>query len=184
LEEYNTTIQRDLCLLPYSIHLEHADLFLFYFSFLLLTIFVIEVFISIYAFGRKYCKSPLYLLDGMIVLSSFIMELYFHYGNVGQAGRAASALILLRLWKIVRAIHAVGHSISIKNRLLIERIRDAQILLEKEKYQAEQTLEKQEIKVNYLVHILMNMNKLPSTKQIENYVQKIWIQRQKLNPKL
>jgi len=184
MEEYNTTIQRDSCILGYSIQLERTDLFLFYFSVLLLTIFVFEVFISFYAFGWKYFTSPLYLLDGIIVLSSFIMELYFHYGNIGRAGRAAAAIILLRLWKIVRAIHAVAHSITIKNRLLIERIHEAQILLEGEKQQAEETLEKQEIKLNYLIHILTNMGKLPSTKQIEKYVHETWIQRKKTSPTL
>ncbi len=125
----------------------------------------------------------MYLIDGVIVLFSFVLELYFHYGHIGRAGRAASAIILIRLWKIVRAIHAVAHSITIKNRMLIERIQEAQILLEEEKHQAEQTLEKQEIRVNYLVHILTNIGKLPTNKQIEKHVNDTWTQRQTEIPK-
>ncbi|CAF4635922.1 unnamed protein product [Rotaria sp. Silwood2] len=178
---YNTTEQRDTCLLDFSLHLVHADLFLFYFSVLLLTIFVLEIFISFYAFGWKYYMNPLYLLDSAIVFASFIMEIYFHYGNIGRAGRAAAAVVILRLWKIIRAIHAVAHSITLKNRLLINKIQEARILLEEEKQQVEQTLEKQEIKMEYFINILTNLKKLPSTSQIDKYVNNTWQQRKNNN---
>jgi ABC-type multidrug transport system fused ATPase/permease subunit len=179
MEQYNTTEQRETCLLEHSIHLVHIDLFLYYFSVLLLSLFVLEVLLSFYAFGWKHCKNPFYFLDPIIVFASFILEIYFHYGNIGRAGRATSALILLRLWKIIRATHAVAHSIALKNRALIEKIQEAKILLEEEKNQAEQTLEKQEIKVEYLVNLLTRLGKLPSTKQIDNYVNNISTQKQK-----
>ncbi|UJR10875.1 hypothetical protein I4U23_015062 [Adineta vaga] len=179
MEQYNTTEQRDSCLLEHSPSLVRADLFLFYFSVLLLSLFVLEVFISFYAFGWKYFKNPLYLLDGLIVCASFIMELYFHYGNIGRAGRAAAAIVILRLWKIVRAIHAVAHSITLKNRLLIRKIQEAKVILEEEKLHTEQTLEKQEIKIEYFVNILTTMGRLPTTKQIDKYVNRIWAERNK-----
>jgi len=179
MEEYHTTEQRDSCLLANSVQLDRADLFLFYFSVLLLSLFVLEIFISLYALGSKYYKNPLYLLDGTIVFSSFIMELYFHYGNIGKAGRAAAAIVILRLWKIIRAIHAVAHSISLKNRLMLDRILETKVLLEEEKQQEEQTLEKQEIKVEYFIDILSKMGKLPSTSYIDTYVDNIWKQRNK-----
>ncbi|CAF0822055.1 unnamed protein product [Rotaria sordida] len=181
MEFYNTTVQRDTCLLEHSVHLARTDLFLFYFSALLLTIFVLEIFISLYAFGWKYCTNPLYLLDSIIVLASFIMEMYFHYGNIARAGRAAAAFLILRLWKIIRAIHAVAHSIRLKNRVLINKIQEARILLEEEKQQTEQTLEKQEIKIEYFIKILTNLGKLPSTSRIDDYVNNIWTQRKQNN---
>jgi hypothetical protein len=177
MEQYNTTEQRDSCLLEHSVHLDRVELFLFYFSLLSLTLFVLEVFLSFYAFGWKYYKSPLYLLDGGVVLASFIMEIYFHYGDIGRAGRAVSAIVVLRLWKIIRAIHAVAHSISLRNRLLIKKIQEAKILLEEEKEQTEQILEKQEIKLEYFVNILTELGKLPSTNQIDSYINNIWLQR-------
>ena len=181
MEEYNTTIQRETCLLEYSSDLIRAELFLFYFSVLLLSLFVIEVFLSFYAFGWKYYKNPLYLIDAIIVYASFIMELYFHYGNIGRAGRAASAIIILRLWKIIRAIHAVAHSITLKNRLLIKKIQEAKILLEEEKEQTEKTLEKQDIKLEYLMNLLTTLEKLPNKSHIDHYVNKTWLQRRKTN---
>jgi hypothetical protein len=177
MKQYNTTEQRDLCLLKHSANLNRTELFLFYFSVLLLTLFVLEVFLSFYAFGWKYYKNPLYLLDGGIIFASFIMEIYFHYEYIGRAGRAASAIIILRLWKIIRAIHAVAHSITLRNRLLIKKIQEAKILLEEEKEQTEQTLEKQEIKLEYFINMLTKLGKLPSTGQIDSYVNNIWSQR-------
>jgi Na+-transporting NADH:ubiquinone oxidoreductase subunit NqrD len=181
MEQYNTTVQRDSCLLPYSIHLTRGELFLFYCSVLFLVIFVSEVFISFYAFGWRHYKNPLYLSDGLIVFGSFIMEIYFHYGNIGRAGRAAAAIVVLRLWKIVRAIHAVAHSITLKNRLLIKKIQEAQVVIEEEKQATEQMLEKQEIKVEYLANLLKSAGKFPSPQQIAIYIDKTWKQRKQTN---
>jgi hypothetical protein len=181
MEEYNTTEQRDSCLLPYSIHLSRGELFLFYFSVFLLITFVAEVFMTFYAFGWRHYKNPLFLTDAVIVFASFIMEMYFHYGNIGRAGRAAAAIVILRLWKILRAIHAVAHSITLKNRLLIKKIQEAQIIIEEEKQTTEQMLQKQDIRVEYLANLLKSIGKLPTTQQLETYVDNTWKQRNKTN---
>jgi hypothetical protein len=174
---YNTTIQRESCLLPYSKNLHGGELFLFYLSLFLLIIFVLEIFISFYALGWRHYKKLLYLMDAIIVFSSFIMEIYFHYGNIGRAGRAAAAIVVLRLWKIVRAIHAVAHSITLKNHLLIKKIQEAQIIIEEEKFNTERLLEKQQIKLEYLIDILITLGKCPNSQQIDKYVDSIWQQR-------
>ncbi|CAF1043003.1 unnamed protein product [Adineta ricciae] len=175
--EYNTTHQRDSCFLPYSLSLSRGELFLFYFSVLLLIIFVIEILLSFYTFGLRHYTNPLYLIDSLIVFTSFVMELYFHYGHLGRAGRAAAAIVVLRLWKIVRAIHAVVHSISLKNRIIIKKIQEAQIIIEQEKEMTEKMLQKQDIKVEYLTNLLKINGKLPSNEQINSHVEKLWRQR-------
>lgn len=75
MEEHQLTEQRESCLLEHSIHLKRTELFLFYVSIVLISCFVLEVFVSLFAFGWKYLKNPLYLLDGSIVIASFIMEI-------------------------------------------------------------------------------------------------------------
>ncbi|CAF1220596.1 unnamed protein product [Adineta steineri] len=177
---YNTTEQPDACLIEHSVHLARTEAFLFWFSVLLLTLFVFEVFTSFFALGWRYYKNPLFLIDSIIVCASFILEIYFHFGNIGRAGRAAAAIVILRLWKIIRAIHAVAHSITVKNRLLIKKIHEAKVLLEEEKQQTEKALEKQEIRLEYLINILTTIGKLPSPQLIENYVNEVW--RQKHEP--
>jgi hypothetical protein len=179
MEEYNTTKQRATCLLPYSSDLSRGEQFLFYFSLTLLIIFVSEILISFYTFGWRHYTSPLYLSDSIIVFASFIMELYFHYGNLGRAGRAAAAIVILRLWKIIRAIHAIAHSITLKNRLLIKKIQEAQLVIEEEKENTQRMLEKQDIKVEHLINLLKKHGKLPPLKEIDNYVDKTWEQSKK-----
>lgn len=98
-------------------------------------------------------------------------------GNIGRAGRAAVAIVVLRLWKIIRAIHAVAHSISVKNHLLIKKIREAQSVIEEEKFNTEQMMEKQEIKLEYLINILKTLGKPPNLPQLDRYVQTTWQQR-------
>ena len=175
---YNTTDQRESCLLPSSPHLIRGEAFLFYFSIFLLIIFVLEVLLSFYAFGWRHYKNPLYLSDGIIVFSSFVMEIYFHYGNIGRAGRAAAAIVVLRLWKIVRAIHAVAHSITLKNRLLIKKIQEAQTVIEEDKLNTEIMLQKQDIRLEYLTNMLKSCGKCPTPQFIDNYVEKTWKLRQ------
>lgn len=177
MEDYNTTIQRESCLLDHSHSLADGETFLFVCSVSLLVIFVLEVFLCIYAYGSKYFRNPLYVLDGSVVIASFIMEFYFHFGDIGRAGRAASAIVILRLWKVIRAVHAVAHSITLKNQLLIQKIQEAKVLLEKEKEEAEETLEKQDIKLEYLVNLLTKMGKLPSTTEMNKHVNQIWTQK-------
>lgn len=175
MARYNITDQRDSCLLPPSKDLHNGELFLFYLSACLLLIFVAELVLSFSAFGWRHYSNPLYFLDGLIVLTSFLMELYFHFGNLGRAGRAAAAIVILRLWKIVRAIHAVAHSITVKNRLLIKKIREAQTIIEEEKKTTEKMLEKQQIKVEYFAGLLKEHGfKIPPTDQIDHFVDKTW----------
>ena len=59
--------------------------------------------------------------------------------------------------KIVRATHAIAHSITLKNRILIKKIEEAKVLLEAERELAERTLEKQEIRLEYFIKILTNI---------------------------
>ena len=45
----------------------------------LLSIFTIEVFSAIYAFGPiTYCSSWVSILDGVIVISTLCLDAYFH----------------------------------------------------------------------------------------------------------
>ena len=179
MSEYNISNQRDTCFLPPSSDLRNGELFLFYFSVCLLLIFVSELVLSFLAFGWRHYLNPLFFLDGLLVFTSFVMELYFHFGNLGRAGRAAAAIVLLRLWKIVRAIHAVAHSITVKNRALIQKIREAQTIIEEEKKCTEKMLDKLEIKVEYFIGLLKELGaKVPASEDIDRHVDKIWQERQ------
>jgi hypothetical protein len=82
------------------------------------------------------------------------LEVYFHWGNVGKAGKAAAGLVILRLWKIIRAIHAIAHSMSLRNHIIVTEINKARMILNEEKAQAEETIQQQKIQIDYFTEIL------------------------------
>ena len=48
----------------------------------LLSIFTLDVFCSIYAFGPiTYATSWVTLLDGFVVLTTFVLDVYFHFSK-------------------------------------------------------------------------------------------------------
>jgi hypothetical protein len=154
MKQYNTTEQRDNCLLPPSAAIENGETALFYLSFILITIFVLEIFSAFYAFGwRRYTKF-LFFFDAFIVLVSFVLEVYFHYGSIGKAGKASAAIVVLRMWKIIRAIHAVAHAVTLRNHLIIEEIEKAREIVNEEKDRAQQTINAQQDEINYLTDLL------------------------------
>jgi hypothetical protein len=154
MEQYNTTQQRVGCLLPPTHQLEAGETFLYYISLIIICIFVLEIFGAFYAFGWRRYKKILYLIDAIIILVSFILEVYFHFSSNTKNGRASAGLVVLRLWKIIRAIHAIAHSISLRNIMIMEQVKKAREILEEEKIQAENTIREQEIKIDNLMNLL------------------------------
>jgi glucan phosphoethanolaminetransferase (alkaline phosphatase superfamily) len=165
MEQYNTTIQRANCLLPVSAQTENTETALYYVSLVLISIFVLEIFTAFYAFGwRRYTKF-LFALDAFIVISSFIMEVYFHFGSLSKVQGASAGIVVLRLWKIIRAIHAVAHAVTLRNHLIVEEIEHARQIVNEEKVKAEQIIEEQQKKIDSLMELLGKSNKQGSPEQ-------------------
>ncbi|GAA5898633.1 uncharacterized protein JCM6883_003374 [Sporobolomyces salmoneus] len=78
----------------------------------LLSIFTLDVFFAIYAFGPiTYATSWVTLLDGFVVLATFVVDIYFHFSHDPNS-ESPIALVILRLWKIFRAAHAIAHALQ------------------------------------------------------------------------
>eukprot|EP00760_Papus_ankaliazontas_P005022 PhM_4_TR12341/c0_g1_i1/m.68819 len=87
---------------PHSVHV--AEDALLYTSVTILCIFLFEMSLKMVCFGPiSWLKNPLHLLDFCVVLASLISELTLH----GSDRIAVSLLVAVRLWKIVRIMHAV-----------------------------------------------------------------------------
>lgn len=138
------------CKLPESHGTETADWFLWALSTTLLTIFVVELFAAGIAFGfiTRY-KKPIYMIDAIVVLSSFVSEIYFKFGKASLRA-APSTLIALRMSKIIRAVHAITHSIVVKSHAIISRVRTAKAILETSYHNLSSMFEQQERKISYL----------------------------------
>jgi hypothetical protein len=163
--QYNTTKQRDNCLLPPSAQIDNVETALYYISLVLISIFVLEIFTAFYAFGWRRFTRILFLIDAFIVLVSFFLEVYFHFGAVAQVGDASAGIVVLRMWKIIRAVHAVAHAVTLRNHLIIEEIEHARQIVNEEKLRAEDTIEEQQDRINHLTELLQKPTKQSNSQQ-------------------
>jgi hypothetical protein len=156
------------CILHESTALTNGDWFLWSVSVFLLSIFMIEVILSLFAFGPRHFAKPLYAIDGIVVTASLVMEIFFKFGAHGKLGSSPSALIVLRLWKIIRAIHAIAHSIELKNQTIIKEVQAAKAQVEEEHQIAADALERDQLRIQYL------RTKAPPVDdtELEDYVEK------------
>lgn len=138
------------CKLKESAALTGGEWFLWALSVFLLSIFVLELIASGIAFGLRHFKKPLYFIDALIVSISLILEIYFKVGDGGRLETAPSAIIALRLWKIVRAVHAIAHTIELKNQEIIKEVKLAKDQLEAEHQEVTDVLEQQQLRISYL----------------------------------
>ncbi|KAJ1555368.1 Voltage-gated hydrogen channel 1 [Cladochytrium tenue] len=98
-----------------------AEAALFWMSVVLLCGFAVEVLLSVYARGIRHLFSFVMAADAVVVYMSLFLELYFHFKNDEETG--VGALVILRIWKLVRAMHAISHSLEMKAKAIIAEIR-------------------------------------------------------------
>ncbi|KAJ7849175.1 hypothetical protein B0H13DRAFT_2361452 [Mycena leptocephala] len=114
---------------------DDAERFLWSLSVTLLSIFIAELIAAGIAFGFvTHFRKPIYMVDAII----------------SSLKSAPSTLIALRLSKIVRAVHAITHSIGLKNQAIIKRVEAAKAVLEASHQQISSMFEQQEWKISYL----------------------------------
>lgn len=129
---------------------DDAEWFLWLLSVTLLSIFIAELIEAGIAFGFvTHFRKPIYMVDAIIVTVSFTVEVYFKFAK-SSLKSAPSTLIALRLSKIVRAVHAITHSIGLKNQAIIKRVEAAKAVLEASHQQISSMFEQQEWKISYL----------------------------------
>ncbi|KAM0754552.1 hypothetical protein T439DRAFT_377015 [Meredithblackwellia eburnea MCA 4105] len=99
---------------------EILEMAIFVVNVFLLSLFNIEVISSIYAFGPiTFFKSWVSVMDGCIVTGTLVLDVYFHARNE-PAAKSPIALVILRLWKIFRAVHAIAHALELHYHEVVE----------------------------------------------------------------
>ncbi|GAA5933949.1 uncharacterized protein JCM15063_000514 [Sporobolomyces koalae] len=115
----------------------------------LLSIFTLDVMFAIYAFGPiTYATSWVTLLDGFVVLTTFVLDVYFHFSKDPNA-ESPIALVILRLWKIFRAAHAIGHALQLHYTEMMEKAEEGRKKLEWERIS-------ESIRLNYVRSTLVD----------------------------
>ncbi|KAK3816063.1 MAG: hypothetical protein J3Q66DRAFT_191970 [Benniella sp.] len=82
-------------------------------SLAIVSLFTLEVLLKIFAFGPRYFwkgtrHGVLHLLDAIIILISFLLEIFLH----GAAQELTSLLIIFRLWRVVKLTGTVAIEVS------------------------------------------------------------------------
>ncbi|KAF9897373.1 hypothetical protein BX616_005721 [Lobosporangium transversale] len=93
---------------------EHWTILMFeHTSLAIVSLFVVEILLKLYAFGPLYFwrgtkHGILHLLDALIILTSFILELVLR----GAAVELSGLLIIFRLWRIIKLTGTVAIEVS------------------------------------------------------------------------
>lgn len=99
----------------------------------LLALFTLDVLAALYAFGpRTYCASWITLLDGFVVLTTLALDVYFHL-STSPSAKSPIALVVLRLWKVFRAVHAIAHALELHYEEVMDTAREGHRALERER---------------------------------------------------
>jgi len=64
------------------------------------TLFLLELLVSVWAFGWRYFNSKFHCFDAFIIVAGFISDVVLH----GTTEEAASLIIILRLWRVFKII--------------------------------------------------------------------------------
>lgn len=83
-----------------------------YLSLALLTFFMVELTLKLFAYRLEFFKHKFEVFDGIVVVVSFVLDIAYIYNE--DAFDAMGFLILLRLWRVARIIN--GILVAVENR--------------------------------------------------------------------
>ncbi|CAH8850345.1 unnamed protein product [Trichobilharzia szidati] len=145
-------------------------------SFAIVTLFLIEIPIKLWAFGaRFYCHQWIEMLDAFVCIVSFAVDTYNihrhvthskdtdeHYKPHGVSGTndhlvnksvqatiadAAGLLVLFRLWRVIRIVNAIVVSVTATHERTVKCLKAAQTVSQKRIEQLEQLLQENNIPI-------------------------------------
>ncbi len=99
----------------------------------ILSVFLLEQLAKLAVSGPRYFyTSAFHALDAFVVVVSFVLEAVLR----GTLREAASLLVILRLWRLVRVAHAVAESVTLEHHLVLKKHHEAMAALRGEAAEA------------------------------------------------
>lgn len=80
-----------------------------YCSLSVISLFLIEIIVRIYALRLKFFKHKLEMFDAIIVIVSFVLDIVFRNNDGPESG--AGLLVVLRLWRVTRILNGKFFSV-------------------------------------------------------------------------
>ncbi|CAF1519791.1 unnamed protein product [Didymodactylos carnosus] len=155
-------------------HIEITMEICHYLSIAILSLFVIEIIVKIYAFARNFWnfhQNKMEYLDSIIVLVSLGIDLYFLRGEEAVIGHRTLLIISFRLWRFVRIINIKKYVILVHRLLAIiiqktqytqqiidddnnDRVKEKLDLIIKKFQEIDQTCEQEINKLNHELKVI------------------------------
>lgn len=131
-------------------HESHAPHILHYISIAILSIFMIELFVKIYAMGLTFFKHKMEIFDGIVVTVSFALDIAFS-GKEGAVD-GIGLIVLLRLWRVTRIVNGIVLSVQIQADRKIEVLEKENSELKEELEQLKSKCEQLEVELKTFKH--------------------------------
>ncbi|KAI9332145.1 hypothetical protein DFJ73DRAFT_856095 [Zopfochytrium polystomum] len=92
-------------------------------SFFLLLIFCVEIMVTFYATRLDFLRNVVRVVDALVVFGSMGWEIYTFVSKKDSDGSAG--IVVLRMWRLIRAIHAVAHSVEMRNKSIRKAVKES-----------------------------------------------------------
>ncbi|XP_046365721.2 voltage-gated hydrogen channel 1-like isoform X1 [Haliotis rufescens] len=129
-----------------------APKILHYMSLAILSVFMVEIGVRLYAMRLDFFKHKLELFDAVVVIVSFILDII--YRNAEGAANGIGLLIVLRLWRVTRVLNGIVMSVKRQSEKRLERERRLRTACEQELAKYRQYCSSQEREIELLQGIL------------------------------
>ncbi|KAJ3400177.1 hypothetical protein CcCBS67573_g02371 [Chytriomyces confervae] len=96
---------------------------LFWLSAAILFVFFLELVVSAILFGLSHFMNPLTAFDAAIINIAIVVELYYHFSGLEKSG--GNAVVILRILKLIRVMHAVAHAAAY---LALQRVEELETI--------------------------------------------------------
>nr|AMK01488.1 proton channel [Nicoletia phytophila] len=127
---------------------------LHYCSITILSIFIVEIFLKLYAFRQEFFKHRLEVFDAIIVIVSFALDIAFR--NSRDALSGVGLIIILRLWRVARVLNGVVLSVKMQAEHQLEREKQRGMALEGELSRCRQVCAAQQRELDVLRAVLQH----------------------------
>ncbi|XP_042721479.1 voltage-gated hydrogen channel 1 [Lagopus leucura] len=123
-----------------------------YLSLSILTIFLVEVGFKIFIYGREFFHHKFEVLDSIVVVVSFILDLVLLFRE--HEFEAVGLLILLRLWRVARIINGIILSVKTRSEQQVSKLKQVNLKLATKVEQLQHSCVEKEQEIERLTRML------------------------------
>uniref|UniRef100_T1JNY0 Voltage-gated hydrogen channel 1 n=1 Tax=Strigamia maritima TaxID=126957 RepID=T1JNY0_STRMM len=132
-------------------HNEIAEI-LHYLSMSVLSVFLVEIMVKVYAFRLEFFHHKLEIFDAIVVIVSFGLDV--SYAHIHSAVNGLGLLIIFRLWRVTRILNGIVMSVKMQSERRLHKEKRAREALEHELAKFRQYCAAQEEEIEALRSLL------------------------------